>query len=153
MIEAAGELLSTIKNSYTSISDYNADAKKYLESSLKEELKPKAIYDFATSDITIDSITSLADNLGDYLDKFINLSTGEVKGELGKYLSYNKFTGTYDITGTVEEFVTALNTDFGILIEQGTTEYLQIVETIFSNQVKKISERNSLLVKQQERQD
>ena len=155
-VVAAGQVLELMRGQFDSISDYNANAKTLLEKSLQlsQVNKQKAIYDFATNGISIDSIFNLADSLNQYVDEFINLTTGEIKSEsLNKVLTYNQWTGTYDITGTAEAFIAALHDTFGLEIKKTSTEYLQIVENIFNSQAKRVSERNDLLVKARERQD
>ena len=144
-ISKAKGFLDTIADSL-SIEDYNKSAREILEKSLAitdESETQGNVYkaiDFATGNLDISSFETLANNFGAKLSDWFNLETGGfewfdeesnqiVESAFKDILSYNKFTGQFDIIGTVDEFINAVAGATGTIIDKGTAEYARLSET------------------------
>ena len=103
-----------------SIEDYNKSAAEILQKSLD---KGHEIIDFASGNLDINAFETLANNFNIELSKWFDLNTGEISGVFANVLSYNALTGTFDITGSVEEFIAAISESTGIFIDTTSAEY------------------------------
>lgn len=130
VISKAKEFLQTLaeqigKAGYK-LSDYNATAKSILDKTLfNQGGNSKALLDFASGDIGADALETLANNFGLQLDQLVNVETGQVLGVIGNRLSYNVASGNYEIQGTFDGFIAALENQFGITIDRTSKQYIE----------------------------
>jgi len=141
-IAAAKQFLDTLAASIGeagyALSDYNANAKAILEASLfNNGGKNGVALDFATGDITTDSLESLANSFGRRLTSIIDVTSGEVLGALQGHLSYNTLTNKYEIQGSFDSFILALEAQFGVAISRTSTEYLDALNDFNEAQINK----------------
>lgn len=122
-----------------SIEDYNKSAAEILQKSLG---KGHEIIDFASGNLDINAFETLANNFNIELSKWFDLNTGEISGVFANVLSYNALTGTFDITGSVEEFIAAISESTGIFIDTTSAEYVQLYSDLIN---KKINTRKNNL--------
>lgn len=152
-ISKAIEFLNSIKNSL-SIEDYNKSAKEILEKSLvagettKKQGSIAQAMNFATSNLDLSSFETLANNFGVKLSNWFNLQTGEVLGEFDNAVSYNKFTGTFDIIGTVDEFINTVAAATGTVIDKETAEYAQLYSDIVDKKITAKKSQTAAISKQ-----
>ena len=152
-IGKAIEFLNSIKNSL-SIEDYNKSAREILEKSLvagettKKQGSIAQAMDFATSNLDLSSFETLANNFGVELSNWFNLQTGEVFGKFANVVSYNKFTGTFDIIGTVDEFISAVEDATGTIIDKETAEYAQLYSDIVDKKITAKKSKTAAISKQ-----
>ena len=118
---------------------FNSSIKSDIDFSIKGETKSKALLDFASSDITVDAIESFANAFGKDLSTIID-KNGAIQGVLQNKLSFNKLTGNFDIVGSFEEFVRALEAGYNIQVERTSKEYLDALSSYNDAQIKKKSE-------------
>ena len=129
-IAAAKALLDTLaekigQGGYT-LDSYNADAKAILEHTLfNQGGKQRKLLEFASGDITADSLESLANALNLQLTDLVDVTTGQIQSELQGHLGYDTNTGTYKITTSFEEFINAIQTQFNIVIDKQSKEYIK----------------------------
>ena len=129
------ELASQIGQGGYTIESYNTDAKSILDKTLGRQTQSKAAMDFISSDITGDSLETLANALNLRLTDIIDVATGKVKSEIGKHLKFNVLTGEYDITSSFDEFINAMNEQFNIYIMKGTKQYTEALKAFNDAQI------------------
>ena len=129
-ISAAKALLDTLaekigQGGYT-LDSYNADAKSILERTLfNQGGKQRQLLEFASGDITADSLESLANALNLQLTDLVDVTTGKIKSDLQQHLEYDTNTGTYKIATSFEDFINAIQTQFNIVIDKQSKEYIK----------------------------
>lgn len=123
------ELAKQIGKAGYSLEEYNSEAKSILDKTLfNQGGNARALLDFASGDIGADALESLANSFGLQLDQLVDVTTGIVQGDIGKYLNYNASTGNYDIQGTFGNFVSTLEEQFEIKIDHTSKAYVDALK-------------------------
>ena len=131
-------LASCIGQAGYTLNDFNSDAKALLDATLfNRGGKGGDMLDFAAGDITSDSLETLANKFGKRLTEIVDVSSGEVIGDLGKHLSYNVLTNKYEIQGTFDSFISALESQFQVTISRTSYEYLSALEAYNQSKIEK----------------
>ena len=154
-IHAAAQFLNTLANeigkgSYT-LEQYNQDAQSVLDKTLAQKSQGKSLLDFASGDINSGALNSLAQTLGQKLTDIVNVETGEFKNAIfDTYLDYDAATNTYKITSSFEEFVEALNRQYGNVIDTTSIQYIEALNSWNDTQIENQNKFKDNLLKQVE---
>ena len=137
--DVAVALLEQTRDLFHTIQEYNDAAYAIIENSLKQKGKGdySGISSFVSNTITASSFKDLANNYNREVTDFIDYYGNIANDALKKVLTYNTFTGSYDITGSIEEFVQAISEELGYTIEQGSEDYIRLVNEITEQKVQK----------------
>ena len=123
------QLAKQIGKAGYSLSDYNSQAKSILDKTLFTlGGNSKVLMDFASGDINSGALEDLANSLGLQLNQLVDVTTGQVQGQIGKYLNYNASTGNYDFSGSFGQFVSALEEQFHIKIDRTSKAYVDALK-------------------------
>ena len=121
-----------------SLEDYNATAKSILDKTLfKKGGNTKALVDFASGEIGTDALESLANDFGIQLDQLVDVASGQIIGNMRHYLSYNAASGAYEIQGTFNGFISALEKEFGVTIDRTSKQYVEAFKNFNDAQISK----------------
>ena len=140
--EFLNELAQQIGKAGYTLEQYNQDASSILERTLAGQTKGKALLDFVSEDtIGVSQLEGLANTLGLQLNQLVNVATGEVTGILTDHLTFNTNTGTYEIQGSFESFIDALNKKYGNVIDKTSQQY---IDALKSFNERKINQHNKI---------
>ena len=133
-------LVDSFEQGYADIESVNAAAVSLLSGGLGID-KDAALEAVASnSSLSLDSLATLGNQFGFLLSDIISLeanSFGEGIGNFKDLIDYNEFTQTFDITGSFEDFISAIETVTGEYIDRTSVEYLQWYSDFVDSQVEK----------------
>lgn len=133
-------LVDSFEQGYADIESVNAAAVSLLSGGLGIDKDAALAAVASNSSLSLDSLATLGNQFGFLLSDVISLeanSFGEGMGIFKDLIDYNEFTQTFDITGSFEDFISAIETVTGEYIDRTSAEYLQWYSDFVDSQVEK----------------
>lgn len=134
------DLVDSFEQGYADIESVNAAAVSLLSGGLGIDKDAALAAVASNSSLSLDSLATLGNQFGFLLSDIISLeanSFGEGIGNFKDLIDYNEFTQTFDITGSFEDFISAIETVTGEYIDRTSAEYLQWYSDFVDSQVEK----------------
>lgn len=134
------DLVDSFERGYADIESVNAAAVSLLSGGLGIDKDAALAAVASNSSLSLDSLATLGNQFGFLLSDIISLeanSFGEGMGIFKGLIDYNEFTQTFDITGSFEDFISAIETVTGEYIDHTSAEYLQWYSDFVDSQVEK----------------